>query len=90
MATFIALLDISIAVAVHFGLSLRMDIIMHPDPVPISNIFFDFLISIHLKLSSIIISVSGLGIKTELFVKNLYFQKYLKPKIYAIGSFFSS
>ena len=88
LATFIAFLDISNAVAAHFGLSFSNEITIHPDPVPISKIFFDLLYFINFKLSSITISVSGLGIKTELLIKNLYFQKCLNPKMYAIGSFF--
>ena len=67
--------------AVHLDLSFNMEIIIHPDPVPISKIFFDLLFGKYFKHSSTINSVSGLGISTDLLVINLYFQKYLKPKI---------
>jgi hypothetical protein len=83
-----AFFEISNAVALHFGLSFNNEIAIHPEPVPISKIFFDFSNSKIFKLSSIINSVSGLGIRTDLSTKNLYFQKCLNPKIYAIGSFF--
>ena len=77
LATINAFRDISNAVALQFGLSFIKEIMIHPDPVPISNIFFDLSIGRHFKASSIINSVSGLGIRTDLLVKNLYFQKCL-------------
>ena len=76
-ATFIAFIDKSIAVAVHFGLSFNKETTIQPDPVPMSNIFFYLSFGKKFKVSSIINSVSGLGIKTYLLVINLYFQKYL-------------
>ena len=65
-----ALIDISIAVATHLALSFNREIMMHPEPVPMSKIFFDLSIGRYFKLSSIINSVSGLGIKTELLIIN--------------------
>ena len=41
-AIFIAFFEISSPTPVDFGLSCNTDIIMHPEPVPISIIFLDF------------------------------------------------
>ena len=60
---------------------------MHPDPVPISNIFLFDNLGKFFSACSIINSVSGLGISTFLSTLNLYFQKSLKPRICAIGLF---
>ena len=65
------------AVAAHFGLSFIRETTIHPEPVPTSKIFFDLSIGKCLRVSSTISSVSGLGIKTYLFVRNLCFQKCL-------------
>ena len=69
------------AVALHLCLSFNIEIIIHPDPVPISKIFPDLVKGKQFNACSTICSVSGLGIRVELFIKNLYFQKFLKPKI---------
>ena len=72
-----AFFDLSIAVILQFGLSFISEIAIHPEPVPISNIFlFDDNGKIF-KIFSIINSVSGRGIRTFLSTKNLYFQKNL-------------
>ena len=80
-------MHISIAVPKEFGLSLIIDNITHPDPVPTSKKRFEELSSVSFKTSSTIISVSGLGIRTFLFTKKLCFQKSFFSKMYAIGSF---
>ena len=61
------------AVALQFSLSLIIDIIMHPDPVPISNIFLFDNLGKFFSACSIINSVSGLGIRTFLSTLNLFF-----------------
>ena len=78
----------SIAFPKHFGLSLRIDIIMHPDPVPISNKVLEELKLVNFKTSSTICSVSGLGIRTFLLTIKLFFQNSFLLNMYAIGSFF--
>tara|TARA_B100000965_G_C18977812_1_gene492660 strand:- start:227 stop:433 length:207 start_codon:yes stop_codon:yes gene_type:complete len=67
----------SMAVAKQLGLSFNIEIIKQPDPVPISKILNDLLIGIYFNACSTICSDSGLGIRVELFTKNLYFQKNL-------------
>ena len=79
--TFKAFDDTSKAVTWHLGLSIDKEIIIQPEPVPISNIFFDSFFFIIFKISSTKCSVSGLGIKTDLFTKNLCFQNSFEPKI---------
>ena len=61
---------------------------MHPDPVPTSNMCFVEFLEVNLRNCSIIISVSGLGIKTFLSIKKLDFQNSLLFNICATGSFF--
>ena len=61
---------------------------MHPDPVPTSNMCFVEFLDVNLRNCSIIISVSGLGIKTFSSIKKLDFQNSLLFNICATGSFF--
>ena len=75
-ANFNAFFEISIPTPVHFFLSFNIEIIMHPDPVPISSIFFLELILISLKTCSTNVSESGLGINTLLLTLNFFFQNY--------------
>ena len=50
-ANFTAFFEISMPTPKHFFLSLSIEIIIHPDPVPISKIFFEELCPIHLELA---------------------------------------
>ena len=81
LANFIAFFDRSTPTPVHFFLSFNIEIIIHPDPVPISRIFFFSLICKHFNACSTKISVSGLGIKTFLLTLKLFFQNSLNPEI---------
>ena len=69
-----AFLLISIAVPLNFGLSFSIEMIMHPEPVPISNTCLEVLNPVYLNTSSTICSVSGLGINTSLETMKLYLQ----------------
>ena len=88
LAKLIAFFDISMPYPKLFFLSFKTDKIIHPDPVPMSKICFISFFLISFKTWSTNISVSGLGIKTDLLILKLFFQNSLKPNIYAIGSLF--
>ena len=65
-AIFIAFLQLSMPTAEHSILSFKIDVIKHPEPIPISKSFFFWFVDTMLKASSTKCSVSGLGIKTLL------------------------
>ena len=69
----------STPVPMKFGFSFNIVKSMHPDPVPISKILSLDLFLVNFKTSSMIISVSGLGIKTFSVILNSYFQKSFLP-----------
>ena len=52
-------------IAEQFSLSFKTDIIMHPDPIPISKTLFFSFLEIIFNVSSTKNSVSGLGISTS-------------------------
>ena len=60
---------------VKFFFSLNKDNNIQPDPTPTSKTFKFLLFLVIFKTSSIIISVSGLGIKTSLVISKVSFQK---------------
>ena len=66
----------------------KIEIGMHPVPVPMSISKISELVELFISLiaSSTIISVSGLGIKTFLFTKKSSLKNSLRPVIYATGS----
>ena len=74
-----ALLQTSIAEKLPFN-NLFSVIIKHPDPVPMSKKLFFCLDSLIIQLTSS--SVSGRGIKTELFTKKFKSKKHASSKIY--------
>ena len=66
LAVLIAFLQQSIPIAEHFFRSFKIDIIIHPEPMPISSKLKLLVKGIIFKVSSIKCSVSGLGISTFL------------------------